>query len=597
MAINYPEITIVEPQPGIDPDQRSLRIEMDDPEPGADPLEHLREQLGVDLYNKFLWSSSFDGSSTHILSMARDILPKTEFNNVLSIVQNNPAVKSVYLLHKYPDDLQKFETAKAQSTGYDSSWYWPVADRLPKSDYTAPAPIRIAQADTGVSMQPCLVGGFKPEDSMSFFFPPNDRKGKGVICWGQGAPIFISHGTSTGGLMVGQPTDGMSLHGMTIREVVELVPCRIADSVVLNPPDLTRLAECINWAVGEGIKVLNVSLGAIAFQGDPALSALTKAVENAYKKGIIICAAAGQIAPGMIWPGVYSLKGWVIACGPSKAGNIPSAQSIWVVFPNGYVTIAAPGENMPQAAWDDGICANNKPELGTSEGSSYSAAFTSSVAALWWARNYDTLTKMNPRDIVPLFRHTIQNTCTHWNGNYDKAKFSPGIVNPNKAITSMVLPNDLNVNCSGVFKIKRVPGGTYHNVTLHAHGSGSIHVIDPVFVEGKLTLISESSATISMSGTIICRELEIKIRSSALIEADDLEYYDNCKVNISRAGTLRAYIAAEGPMSGSVTGPYFYNGSTLRAWIYWRNGKKSVSISKDWMSTVAISNKWGGRWA
>ncbi|MEX2282570.1 MAG: S8 family serine peptidase [Gemmatimonadota bacterium] len=597
MANNYPEITIIEPQPGIDPDLRSLRLEMDDPGSGADPLEHLREQLGADLYDKFSWSSSFDGSSTHVLSTARDIIPEAEFYNVLSTMKNVPAVKSVYMLHEYPDDLQKSENAKVWLAGNDSSWYWPIADRLPKSDYTAPVPIRIAQADTGVSMQPCLVGGFNPADSMNFFSPPNDRKGKGVICWGPGAPLFISHGTSTGGLMDGQPADGMNLHGMTIRDVVELIPCRVADSVVLNPPDLGRLAECINWAVGEGIKVINVSLGALAGQGDAALSSLTKAVENAYKKGVIICAAAGQFVPGMIWPGVYSLKGWVIACGPSKAGNTPSDQSIWIAFQNGYATIAAPGENMPQAAWEHGICANNKPELGTSEGSSYSAAFTSSVAALWWARNYEALSKMKPRDIVPLFRHTIQKTCTSWNGNYDKAKFGPGIVNPNKAIISIVPLEDLNVDSSGFAHIKRVPGGTYRNVTLHAHGSGSIHVINPVFVEGKLTLISESSATISMSGTIICRELEIKIKGSALIEADDLEYYDNCKVDISHASTLRAYIAAEGPMSGSVTGPTFINGSTLRTWIYWRNGRKKVSISKDWMSTVDISNNWSGRWA
>ncbi|WP_049721738.1 S8 family serine peptidase [Gilvimarinus polysaccharolyticus] len=597
MANVNQEVTIVKPQPGVDPDLRALKIEMDDAKLGADPLEHLQEKLGNSLYSQFLWSSSFDGSSTHILSTARDALPEVEFNKILSVMQNDPAVTSVHLLHKHPDIVQELVAAKIEAAEYDSSWYWPVAERLPKSDYKAPKPIKIAQADSGVSLQPCLVGGFNPADSMSFFFPANKRKGKGVICWGQGAPFFISHGTSTGGLMVGQPTDGMNLHGMTLRDVVELVPCRIADSVVLNPPDLERLAECINWAVSEGIKVINVSLGAIAFQGDPALTALTRAVENAYKKGVIICAAAGQIAPGMIWPGVYSLKGWLVACGPSNASNAPSAQSIWVAFPNGYVTIGAPGENMPQAGWKGGICASDEPQLARGDGSSYSAAFTSSIAALWWARNYDALSKMNPRDIVPLFRHTIQNTCTPWNGNYYKAKFSPGILNPNKAINAMVPPKDLNINSSGMFHVERVPGGTYRNVTLHAHGSGSIHVLDPVLVEGKLTLISESSATISMSGTIICRELEIKIKSSALIEADDLEYYDKCTVNISHAGTLRAYIAAEGPMTGSVKGPDFWNGSTLRAWIFWRNGRKSVSISKDWMSTIDISNNWGGRWA
>lgn len=598
MAENAPSVSLIKQQQGIDADQRGLWIEMQGATLEADPMQHIREQLRTELYEKFSWSSSFDGSSTQVVAVALDLLPETEFNEVLSTTRRDPAVTSVSLLHEHPDLQLHLNHPEANITATaDSNWYWPIADRLPSSAYSAPAPVRIAQADTGVSLHPCLIGGFNPADSMDFFFPADQRKGRGVICWGQGAPLFVSHGTSTGGMMVGQPADGLELHGMTPRKVVDLVPCRVADSVLLNPPDLARLAACIDWAVNEGIKVVNVSLGAIAFPGDPALQALTESVENAYKKGVIICAAAGQFAPGMIWPGVYALKGWVIACGPSKAGNTPSAQSIWIAFQNGYVTVAAPGENMPQAAWDGGLCASNKPVLGTSEGSSYSAAFTSAVAALWWARNYDALSTMDPREIVPLFRHTIQKTCTPWNGNYDVAKFSPGIVNPSKAITSLVPPTDLSVDSSGLFHIERVPGGTYRNLTLHAHGSGSIHVLDPVFVEGKLTLVSESSATISMSGSIICRELEIRIVSSALIEADDLEYYDSCTVDISHAGTLRAYIAAEGPMTGSVKGPTIFNGSTLRAWIFWRKGTKSVSISKDWMSTVDISNSWSGRWA
>jgi len=486
---------------------------------------------------------------------------------------------------------------RARLAERDNSWYWPVAERLPRSDYSAPSPIRIAQADTGVSMHPCLVGGFNPADTMDFFLSKNIRKGKGVICWGEDHPFFISHGTGIGGFIVGQPFGRMKLHGMTVRDVVEMVSCRVADSVVLTPADLTRLADCINWAVNDGIKVINISLGAIALQFDSALPPLTKAVENAYKKGVIICAAAGQIAPGMIWPGVYSLKGWVIACGPSKTGRLASAQSIWHAFHDGYVTVAAPGENIPKANWEKDTCTDNKPELVTSEGSSYSTAFTSSVAALWWARNHQTLSRMDPREIVPLFRHTIQKTCSPWNENYDKTKFGPGILNPNRVINSIVKPNNLSIKSSGFAQVKRVPGGTYRNVTLHAHGSSSIHVISPVFVEGKLTLISESSATISMSGTITCRELEIKIKSSALIEADDLGYYDDCKVEISHASTLRAFISAEGPISGSVKGPNIWNGSTLLLSIHWRNGRKNVSIRKDSMSTKVILNNWSGRWA
>ncbi|MEM5522015.1 S8 family serine peptidase [Sulfitobacter sp. AS59] len=570
---------------------------MNEPDDGSDPVDHLRSVLGNDVFNKFLWIASFDGSMNLVLSTVREPLPVDEFNDVMDALKACPTVASVQLMYQEPDDLVGLEKAEDRMAGYDSSWYWPTSERLPRSSYTAPAPIRIAQADSGVSMQPCLIGGFDPAKSMSFFFPPGQREGKGVICWDHGAPYFIGHGTSTAGLVIGQPADGMKLYGMTVRDVVDLVPCRVADSVLLAPPDLKRLAECIDWAVGEGIKVITISLGAIAAPQDPALITLTKAVENAFKKGVIICAAAGQIAPGMIWPGVYSLKGWLIACGPSKADNLPSAQSIWPGFQDGYVTIAAPGENMPRTGWKDDRCATNIPELGVSEGSSYSTAYTASVAALWWAYNYDALSNMDPRQIVPLFRNTLQKTCTPWNGKYNTSKFGPGIVDPNKAISSMKAPQDLKIDSSGSGHVERVSGGTYRNLTLHAHGSGSIHVIDPVFVEGKLTLISEASAAINMSGTIICKELEIKVKNSGRINADDLEYYDKCHVDILHAGVLEAYIAAEGPMSGSVKGPEFFNGSTLRAWIHWRSGRKKVSISKDWMSTVDISNNWPGRWA
>jgi hypothetical protein len=316
-------------------------------------------------------------------------------------------------------------------------------------------------------------------------------------------------------------------------------------------------------------------------------------MERAYKNGVIVCCASGQFLPGMAWPGIYSLKGWSICCGPSNQANGPSPQSVWPLFGNGYVTIAAPGEYMPQAAWKDGVCATGQPELGISEGSSYSAAFTSSVAALWWASNYEKLLTMEPRDIVPVFRNTLVKTCIPW--NYPK-NYGPGIVNPNGVLKPIEPLADYSLESQGAFHIERVPGGTYRNVTLHAHSSGSIHVLDPVFVEGKLTLRCESSGTISMSGTIICRELEIICKSSATIHSDDLEYYDSCKVDVSAASTCRLHMAAEGRIHGSVSGPYIWNGSTFEAWIYWRQGKKEIAISEDTWSSVKI-HSWSGRWA
>lgn len=581
---------------GIDPDLRGFQIQVEDRGDDPGPIEEFRAILGDKLAAQFSWHQVHDGRYFIVTATVMELLPEETFNSVTDRLRELPSVKSLRLLHEQGEETRAVQSLALEAS-YNSSWYWPIANRIPRSDYGNPHPIRIAQADTGVSLHPCLKGGFEPAESMDFYFPDGERKGKGVICWDKWHPLFISHGTSTGGMMIGAPADRLELQGMTPRDVVEIVPCRVAESVVLIPSDLERLATCINWAIDQGIKVVNVSLGAIATPNDPALTVLTKAVERAYKSGVIICCAAGQITPGMIWPAVYALKGWVICCGPSRAGGDISHQSLWLSWADGYVSIGAPGENMPQASWKDGICYSAVPELGASEGSSYSAAFTSSVAALWWAMNYDQLSGMSPQDIVPTFRNTIQTTCTPWNGLYPAGKVGPGILNPNKAIKTVATPTDKTVSSTGVFHVERVPGGTYRNLTLHAYGSGSVHVIEPVFVEGKLTLKAESSATISMSGTIICRELEIICRSSSTIHGDDLEYYEKCTVDVSAASTCRIYIAAEGPMTGSVKGPSFFNGSTFVTWIYWRKGRKPVSVDKDRFSLVEINENWGGRWA
>jgi hypothetical protein len=558
---------------------------------GVLPL--LEEILGEEQFNLFSWQEGHDGRDVVVTAVLRDLVSAQVFAKVQEALDASPMVIKSELLRSLSSEAEPGVADSPQADTYDSDWYWPLDKRLPRSDYKNPKAIRIAQADTGVSPQPNLVGGFKQSESMSFFFPKGQREGKGVVCWGESHALFASHGTGTGGLMIGQPAGDLPLHGMTLRDVVQLVPCLVADSVLLIPSDLERLAECIDWAVDHDIKVVNISLGAIAADKDRALTPLTRAVERAYKSGLILCCASGQLALGMVWPGIYSMKGWAICCGPSNQKQEPSAQSIWPMFKPGYVTVAAPGEYMPRAAWKGDICSNHEPELMSSEGSSYSTAYTSSVAALWWALNYETLSNMNPRDIVPTFRHTLATTSEPWHGSYGP-NYGPGIVNPNALLRPVTHPQDYSLECKDAFRVKSVPGGTYRDVTLHAHSSGSIHAEEPVFVEGKLTLISESSGTILIPATVICRELEIRCSTSAHINTDDLEFYDSCILRMSSAGVCNLYMAAEGPISGDVKEVF----TVLKAWIYWRHGRKPISINNpgNW-AAVDIDNYWGGRWA
>lgn len=579
---------------------RAIYLTIKDESIATDALSFLEKILNKDNYDLFSWKEDHDGANFCVAGVLRNLLPVADFNHINRILSDNENILTCETL-EYLDEGNVTKENALELEKPDSSWYWPINKRLPRKDYKNPVPIKIAQPDTGISLQENLVDGFDAGECMDFFRPPHQRKGHGVVCWDNQESRDIAHGTSIAGMMIGQSREGLKLHGMTElpgitnQDVVRLVPCRVSHAALLYPEDVSRLAQCINWAIDEGIKVVNISLGTIASKNDQAIVPLKQAIERAYKNGVIVCCASSTIKAGMTWPAIYAMKGWSICCAPSTDNNKPSPDCVWPMFENGYVTIAAPGENMPEASWVGGVCSSRISEVGLSGGSSYSTTFTSALAALWWALNYDTLSKADPGDIVPLFRNTIVKACNRWNGDYPK-NYGPGVLNPDEVLRSVRALEDYSLECEGVFKVKVAQGGTYKNVTLYAHHSGSIHVIDPIYVEGKLTLRCEESATISMSGTIICRELEIICRNSASIKSDDLEYYDSCNINISQASTCTLYIAAEGPISGSVGGEIL-TGSTLQAWIYWRQGKKSVSISKDYWCTVDIKNDWSGRWA
>jgi subtilisin family serine protease len=435
-----PEVTpqIVAPPPEPFSPAGGIFFEVTHVERQATVLEETRVVLGDPTYDLMDWRVATYGLVAIVTGVLRQRVTVATVDSVVDTLNRHPEVAqpgSPTPITLAPTEAPPQAGEVAAAAGYDSDWFWPVGLRLPKSDYDGAPEIRIAHMDTGVSKHPNLTGGVDGAASMDFFLPPDRRQGRGVICWNADHPYFISHGTGTGGLMVGTPESALSLHGMTPRGVVVDVPCRVADIVVLFPDDVDRLTEAIHWAIGEGIKVINVSLANIAFDPDPRLR---DAVRAAHDHGVIMCCAAGQIAAGMVWPAAFSLRGWCICCGPSTQERMPSPMSAWFLFPEGYVTIAAPGVYMPRAYWADDNCARHVPELISSEGTSYSAAFVSSVAALWWARNWPVLSQMPPHNIVPLFRSVIQKTCFPWRRWPGFGNFGPGILDPNGVLNAPI---------------------------------------------------------------------------------------------------------------------------------------------------------------
>lgn len=203
---------------------------------------------------------------------------------------------------------------------------------------------------------------------MNFFEPPGQQSGRGVICWDSSySATLIDHGTVVAGLMVGgKPAPGVSdaIAGMIPRGVAEVVPARVLwDSPIFGPADTDRIAEGIDWAVNAGYHVINMSIG------EPIASfTLNDAIQRAWQAGVIVCCAAGQYWPGILWPAGTAQYRWSICCGGTTKDQTPWPSSMWWTFPSGYVTISAPCIEMPKATWQDETCSTGSPRVIQSEG-------------------------------------------------------------------------------------------------------------------------------------------------------------------------------------------------------------------------------------
>jgi subtilisin family serine protease len=419
---------------------RGLFFEIAGPARGDAVLDEVSRVLGPSLAERMDWKIEQLAEEKEVaIGLFQERVPQASVDASLLSLEHSAVVESgtpMAITLQTPPTMPRPRLPGAVAgdplAAAPADWYWPASRRLPKSAYGGAPDIRVAHIDTGVSNHPCLRGGFDGAGSMSFFYPNGEREGRGVICWGREHPYFISHGTGTGGLIIGERVTGLPLDGMTPRGVVETVPCRVSDEVVLFPDDVERLAEAIHWAVDQGdIRVMSISLGDVDFKVPQHLKA---ALQRAHARGVIVCCAAGQLVPGMVWPAAFSRPSegeLVICCGVSRPDHMPDPMSAWIAFPKDYVTIAAPGVDMPRAYWREDVCSLNQPAVITSEGTSYSTAYSASVAALWWARNWDKLSKMDPAKVVPLFRSKIQGSCYPWARWPGFGNFGPGILNPN----------------------------------------------------------------------------------------------------------------------------------------------------------------------
>ena len=138
------------------------------------------------------------------------------------------------------------------------------------------------------------------------------------------------------------------------------------------------LADGINWAVANGAKVINMSLGVRASR------TLETAVNNAWNKGAVLVAAAGNGGnQTKTYPGAYPN---VIAIG---ATDNKDAKASFSTYGSSWVDVAAPGANVystfPNHAFVLGTQNNRSFGYDVGNGTSMSSAIVAATAALAWS--------------------------------------------------------------------------------------------------------------------------------------------------------------------------------------------------------------------
>ncbi len=245
---------------------------------------------------------------------------------------------------------------------------------------------------------------------------------------------FGGHGTSTGSVIMSGEGSGAVVSG--IAPQARLVPLRVTTNVVLL--SFGKLAEAIRFAADDGHHVLSISLG-----GPLGARYLTRAVQYAISRGVIVVAAAGNVWPYVVYPAKLDE---VVAVAASNCQN-----RVWSSSASGSaVDITAPGESVWRA-----LSKTNGFTIGRSSGTSYATAITAGAAALWLAHHgRDELIRVyGLSGLAPVFKELLLSHAFDRPTGWDTGNLGPGILNIEKLLKAP-LPN--SVAAGGMRSLKAV---------------------------------------------------------------------------------------------------------------------------------------------
>lgn len=244
---------------------------------------------------------------------------------------------------------------------------------------------------------------------------------------------YVGHGSTTASLIISPPGKQAGtvghLHTEGAAQYSEVIPIRVAPSVLMTTPAMHNLARGIRYATQQGAKVISISMGGVSSQD----SDLKQAISEATESGVIVLAAAGNAPYGDLSPGLLSVSKPAsyedtIAVGGSNAYGEPWRDTLR----GPSVDVCAPAEDIRRARAGWVNMTKHVNDTDRSEGTSMSTALAASVAALWIGyHGYDALVAHYdnvPAKIPAAFRQILRTTGRRQPVGWDTSKFGAGII-------------------------------------------------------------------------------------------------------------------------------------------------------------------------
>ena len=187
------------------------------------------------------------------------------------------------------------------------------------------------------------------------------------------------HGTHVAGIIATSRDNTIGVAGVC-------PGCTIMAGKVLTDTGMgssSGLANGINWAATNGAKVINMSLAV------GASTTLETAVNNAWNKGVVLVASAGNGGnTSMMYPGAYQN---VIAVGATDNND---KKASWSTYGPTWVDVAAPGVSVystfPNHRFVLARENNRSQGYDIGSGTSMSTPIVAAVAALVWSTSANT---------------------------------------------------------------------------------------------------------------------------------------------------------------------------------------------------------------